>query len=100
MSFVLTLVSSEKPLNAGHLALIGDNLSDMAVGSADAPAWLEPHKAADIPLAQKPNHEQIRTLRILLEADKIDLFINARQKIAAKTSAGGHGQHDYHDRDA
>jgi len=79
MSFVLTLVSSKKPLNAGHLALIGDNLAVMAVGTAGPPAWLEPHKAADLPLVQKPNHEQIRTLRILLEADRIDLFINAAE---------------------
>jgi phosphoserine phosphatase len=83
MSFILTLVSSEKPLSAGHLALIGDNLAAMAVGAAGPPAWLAPHKAADLPLVQKPNHEQIRTLRILLEDDRVDLFINpakGRQK--------------------
>jgi phosphoserine phosphatase len=77
MSFVLTLVSAEKPLSAGHLALIEDNLSVMGVALNGPPAWLEPHKAADLPLAQRPNREQIRTLRILLEADRVDLFISA-----------------------
>jgi phosphoserine phosphatase len=79
MSFVLTLVASEKPLTAGHLALVQDNLATMAIGAAGIPDWLEPHKAADIPLVQKPNPQQIRTLRILLESDKIDLFVNPVQ---------------------
>ena len=77
MSFVLTLVASEKPLTAGHLALVEDCLAEMAIGLMGLPVWLKPHKAADLPVVQKPNHEQIRTLRILLEADRIDLFINA-----------------------
>lgn len=75
MSFILTLVASEKPLSAGHLALVADNLATLSIGTAGDPAWLEPHKAADIPLVQKPNHDQIHTLRILLDSDKIDVFV-------------------------
>lgn len=75
MSFILTLVASAKPLTAGHLALVRDNLATLSIGTAGDVAWLEPHKATDIPLVQKPNHDQIHTLRILLEADKIDVFV-------------------------
>lgn len=75
MSYILTLVASVKPLSAGHLALVMDNLATLSIGTAGEAAWLDPHKAADIPLVQKPNHDQIRTLRILLESDKIDVFV-------------------------
>ncbi len=85
MSFILTLVASGKPLSAGHLALAADNLATLSIGTAGDPAWLDPHKAADIPLLQKPNHDQIHTLRILLEPDKIDVFVvpatNRRKKL-------------------
>jgi phosphoserine phosphatase len=83
MSFILTLVASAKPLTAGHLALVTDNLATSSIGTAGDAVWIEPHKAADIPLVQKPNHDQTRTLRILLESDKIDVFVTSadgRQK--------------------
>lgn len=77
MSFILTLVSSEKPLSTGHLAVIERYLDSQGIRLVNDPSWLKEHKAADIPVSDKPNHEQICAMRDTLAADKIDLFINS-----------------------
>src|SRR5690606_27134458 len=40
------------------------------------PAWLTPHKAADMVLAQHPNDGQMKALRDALAAGRIDILIN------------------------
>lgn len=74
MEFVLTLVASSEDLQIIHLADIERYLDEHGIG-VGSPAWLAPHKAADLPLAQKPDRSQIEALRARLIPARIDLFI-------------------------
>lgn len=74
MDFTLTLVSSDTPLSAGHLASIEHFTAEQGLLLTGDPKWLTPHKAADIPLAECLNMEQMKALRDILEKDKIDVF--------------------------
>ncbi len=85
MKFFLTLVASDEPLTAGHLAVIERHLDFEANGMDGDPLWLSPHKAADIPLMGRPNKADLTELREALATNKIDLFItpeaNRRKKL-------------------
>jgi phosphoserine phosphatase len=83
MSFILTLVSSDKDLSAGHLAEIEGYIDLKGIKLSKDPSWLVEHKAADIHVANKPNADQMKEMRILLSGDRIDCFVspaNADQK--------------------
>jgi len=76
MQYILTLVSSDAPLTAGHLAVIERHIDfGNSCGMAGDPVWLSPHKAADIPLLCRPDAQEIAELRDTLATNKIDLFI-------------------------
>ena len=85
MNFTLTLVASTKPLSAGHLATIEKFADNQGLLITGEPAWLAPHKAADIPLAECLNREQMQKLRKIMADDKIDAFCtrteNRRKKL-------------------
>ncbi|HPF79009.1 MAG TPA: phosphoserine phosphatase SerB, partial [Alphaproteobacteria bacterium] len=74
MDFTLTIVASDTPLSAGHLLDISKFCSNSGLMVTGEASWLEPHKAADIPVAECANIEQIKALRTFLAADKIDIF--------------------------
>lgn len=74
MDFTLTLVASDIPFSAGHLAGIENFAEQQGLLITGEPQWLSPHKAADIPLAECLTIEQMQKLRILLAPDKIDSF--------------------------
>lgn len=74
MDFTLTLVGSDKALSAGHLAQVERFMEEQGLMITGAPSWLDPHKAADIPLSELLNIDQMQSLRALLENDKIDVF--------------------------
>ena len=74
MSFVLTVVASDKPLSAGHLAGIERFLDAQGLARPGDPVWLAPHKAADIPVSARLTPEQMRQLWDALAADRIDVF--------------------------
>lgn len=78
MTFVLTLVASDSLLSAGHLAAFIDHPAVQAVGPVRDAVWLAPHKAADIPVSHRPDAAAVRILRDHLAADKIDLFVTAK----------------------
>lgn len=75
MKFYLTLVSSGTPLSAGHIAEAESLLGTQGHMLAGSPVWLNPHKAADIPVIDKPDPSHIRALRTAFIDDKIDIFV-------------------------
>lgn len=79
-SFVLTLVSSSVALTDDHLSA-----AFRFVGGTGAITWLERGKAADIQISKRPDALQIRMLREMYAADKIDVFVvpaeNRRKKL-------------------
>lgn len=85
MPFILTLVSSDKPLCAGHLAGMERFAELQGIDLSKAPLWLAPHKAAEIGLSTCLNPGQMAQLRDALHADKIDVFCspakNRRKKL-------------------
>lgn len=74
MPFVLTLVSSDKPLSAGHLAEVEGYVDTQGLYPIGEPDWLHAHKAADIPVSDCLNPVQMRELRGLLKEDRVDVF--------------------------
>lgn len=85
MDFTLTLVASDKPLSARYLATVENFADTQGLLITGEPSWLEPNKAADIPLAECLNMEQMQALRENLAEDKIDVFCtrtsNRRKKL-------------------
>ena len=85
MDFILTLVASDKPLSAGHLALVENFTEENGLMLTGDPEWLSEHKAATLPLAESLNIEQMHDLQGRLEDEKIDVFCtrtdNRRKKL-------------------
>lgn len=85
MDFTLTLVASDIPLSAGHLALTERFIEENTILITGEPSWLDIHKAAELPLAECLNIGQMQKLRILFDKDKIDVFCtsskNRRKKL-------------------
>lgn len=79
MTFILTLVASDRPLSAGHLALTERFTENEGLALAGDPEWLNPHKAVDIPLPECLTLEQTDRLRAALAEDRIDVFCTAAQ---------------------
>lgn len=73
MDFNLTLIASNKPLSAGHLAGV-ERFLDAQGLSMGQPNWLEPNKAADLPVSDCMRHDQMEALWDALAADKIDVI--------------------------
>ena len=80
MNFVIVVVSSEKPLSAGHLASVEKFAEANGIMVTGTPVWLDKNKAADIPVAECLTIEQISQLRQELDADKIDVFCTRTEK--------------------
>ena len=74
MHFVITLVASDRPLNADHVADVIDALAGMEIDTIGTPAWLDPHKAVDLCVAQRPTLDRIKELRVLLALHCVDVF--------------------------
>lgn len=74
MDFTLTLVASDTPLSARHLADIEHFADENGLLLTEQPQWLSDHKAADIALAQCVTLEQMQALRTFMEDPKIDVF--------------------------
>lgn len=80
MDHILTLVASAKLLDTAILAAIAQYCDSAGLTPAPAPHWLEPGKAANIALSRRPNLDQIRAMRAILAADRIDIFITPSRK--------------------
>lgn len=72
MTHVLTLISSDIPLSIAHIERLEKFIEDKAVGLNGKPQWLAQHKAADIPVQNCVTMEQMKDLRGIFAADKID----------------------------
>lgn len=85
MPFILTLVASDKPLSAAHLAGVERFADLQGLNLTGDPAWLDPHKAADIPISDCLDQDQMGELRAAFQADRIDVFCspseNRRKKL-------------------
>lgn len=73
-NFALTLVSSNVPLAASHIAMTTRYLESEGIFTTDQPEWLAPHKAADIGIAQCLTIAQIKNLRQIHNEHRIDVF--------------------------
>lgn len=73
--FYLTLVAAGRDLSAGALAQAIDYLAARGVAAAGEPVWLAPHKAADIPLCDRPAAVHLRDLRDMMAAGRVDVLV-------------------------
>lgn len=74
MDYIITLVASNTPLTAGHIAILERFLEETGVLITGEPAWLDNHKAADTPVAESLTLIQMHALQRLFEKDRIDVF--------------------------
>lgn len=89
MSYILTLVSGNRTLSDTHVEICKRFLgSDKGSGEKifnSEPVWLDPDKAIDLFIAQKPQRSQLTSLRKELAKSGIDSFIipetNRQKKI-------------------
>lgn len=72
MVHTLTLIASDIPLSIAHIEKAEKFAEENALGLNGKPAWLDAHKAADIPVQNALTMEQMKALRALFAADKID----------------------------
>lgn len=85
MAFVLVLVASSIPLSIPHVSLIEETLEDQNIARMGPPMWIEPKKAIQMVIANKPNPGQIFELRGKLNQYRMDVFVvhpeNRRKKL-------------------
>ena len=82
-SFYLVFVAAD--LRPNHLALIEGFLDDNHIRFSTRPKWLNPHRACEIRVDDKPLPDQWAALQALLAPDRIDCFVtraeNRRKKL-------------------
>ena len=74
MSHVLVLIASGIPLSIAHIERCETFVENNAIGLNGKPAWLEAHKAADIPVQNGLTMQQMKALRKVFEKDRIDIL--------------------------
>lgn len=83
MSFFLVFVAND--IRPNHLAQIEGFLDDCHIRFSIKPKWLNPNKACEIRVEDKPLPEQWEKLKMLLAPDRIDVFVisseNRRKKM-------------------
>lgn len=78
MSFFLVFVADD--IRPNHLAQIEGLLDDCHIRFSTKPKWLNPHKAAEIQVDDKPLPDQWDKLKALLAPDRIDVFVTAVER--------------------
>lgn len=74
MTHILTLIASDASLSIAHIEKAESFIEKYAVGLSGRPAWLDPHKAADIPIENCLTQEQMREARGFFESEMIDVL--------------------------
>ena len=74
MTHVLTLIASDVPLSIAHLERLEKFVEERGLGLSGKPEWLNIHKAADLPAQNAPTLTQMKELRALFAADRIDIL--------------------------
>ncbi len=73
MSFYLVFTAAD--IRPSHLAKIEGFLDENVIRFSTRPRWLNPHKAAEIRVDDKPLPAQWKALKELLAKDRIDCFV-------------------------
>ncbi|PZQ47058.1 MAG: phosphoserine phosphatase SerB [Micavibrio aeruginosavorus] len=84
MTHILTLVASDTPLSIAHLEILEKFVEEKGLGLNGKPVWLDPHKAADLPVQNPMTMEQMAQARARFAADQIDLLCMSAQGRAKK----------------
>ncbi len=74
MTHILTLIASDTPLSIAHLERAEKFMEDKGIGLNGKPTWLNPHRAADLPIQNAVTMEQMFALRTVFESDHIDVL--------------------------
>lgn len=74
MKHRLTLLASDLPLSIVHLERCEKFIEENGLGLAGKPEWLEAHRAAKIAIVNAPTLRQMKELRSLFAADRIDIL--------------------------
>ncbi len=77
MSFFLVFTGSD--IRPSHLAKIEGFLDENVIRFSTKPRWLNPHKAAEIRVDDKPLPNQWAKLKELLAPDRIDVFVTSSE---------------------
>lgn len=72
MTHTLVLIASDVPLSIAHIEQCGKFAEGNGIGIDGKPEWLDAHKAADIPVQNALTMAQMKSLRSLFAADRID----------------------------
>ncbi len=72
--FIATLIASDTPLSIVHIEKTEAIVTDNNIGLNGKPSWIAPHTAARIPLQNMPTMEQVKDIRNMLYADKVDVL--------------------------
>lgn len=72
MTHILTLIASGIPISITHLERLEKFVEQNGIGLNGKPEWLDPHKAADLPVQNGLTLEQIKMLRSIFADDRID----------------------------
>ncbi len=74
MSHNLFLLSSDTPLSIAHLEMAEKFIEEQAIGLDGKPGWKKPHETAGIPIQNALTMGQMKQLRSLFAADRIDVL--------------------------
>lgn len=74
MTHILTLVASDTPLSIAHLERLEKFIDEHGIGLNGKPVWLDAHKAADTPVQNAVTLDQMKEMRALYAADRIDVL--------------------------
>jgi phosphoserine phosphatase len=79
MTFAVTLIASSTPLSIVHLEHVEAFIEQNALGLKGKPVWLKEHHAADIIVENCLSMSQMKSLRALLDTDRIDVLCSSTQ---------------------
>jgi phosphoserine phosphatase len=79
MTHILTLIASTSPLSIAHIERAEKFIEANGIGMDGAPAWLAPHVSADIGIANPLSMEQMKDLRAVFDADRVDVLCVPRE---------------------
>jgi len=74
MSHVITLIASSTPLSIAHIELCEKFIEERGIGLNGKPAWIDAHRAVDIPVQNALTMEQMLQARKIFADDKIDIL--------------------------
>lgn len=74
MNYALTLLAADTPITPAHLEKLEKFCEEHRLLISGDPHWLEPHRAARLPIDQLVTMEQMKQLRALFDASHMDVL--------------------------